>query len=498
MRTIRTVIGHDWLLLTRNRSLWLLTGILVLTWAYALYYGQAVMSKQHDTLTQLETLDNSTKTAFRSLFQRTHRPDTIRADGNLLTSPLATESYLVNNVAVNTPSAWAALVIGQRDVWPQYRKVSGRSLFFDGNGVVLEEAYGEIMNPQRLVAGNFDWAFVLVYLLPLLIIALGYNVLSQESELGTLPLLAMLPLPVWHLVAWRLLFRWSLVMGLVSVLTIVGLYLVGGSPIRETGTVIGWVGYLTLYTGFWFGLCFWVAARRGTSAMNALALLAVWVAALFIIPALVNAYTTLRYPVTNRVTLLDGLRETTDGLWAQPSPLTFGPFFAEFPQYKKTVPDLFTDADMQRMATNPALRQFYAEKFFVWHHALSRLVSGRYDAYAAGRVARYRAGDLWRWVNPAVTMQEALSELAGSGYRQHEAFQRAVSQYHRQVMNYSNGLTFSAKPLTLADYIRYPAFALPPPSGDDTASAARPLLVLSALVWLIGWLSWRRQTNRPV
>ena len=51
----------------------------------------------------------------------------------------------------------------------------------------------ELENPQRLLSGRLDLAFVLIYLYPLLILAISYNLLSAEQEQGTLALLLSQP-----------------------------------------------------------------------------------------------------------------------------------------------------------------------------------------------------------------------------------------------------------------------------------------------------------------
>ncbi len=79
----------------------------------------------------------------------------------------------------DAPLAIAA--VGLSDLYPHAFKVSAGSkdsfLFVD-----------EIANPAHLLSGSFDLAFVIVYLYPLLLLALCYNVLSGEQEQGTLAL----------------------------------------------------------------------------------------------------------------------------------------------------------------------------------------------------------------------------------------------------------------------------------------------------------------------
>ena len=65
----------------------------------------------------------------------------------------------------------------------------------------------EIENPNRLLAGRFDLAFVIVFLYPLLILTLSYNMLSAEQEQGTLALTLSQPVSLRTLVSGKVLLR---------------------------------------------------------------------------------------------------------------------------------------------------------------------------------------------------------------------------------------------------------------------------------------------------
>ena len=52
---------------------------------------------------------------------------------------------------------------------------------------------GEVESPLNLMVGRFDLTFVVIYLLPLLVLALSFNVLSEEREQGTLALTCCSP-----------------------------------------------------------------------------------------------------------------------------------------------------------------------------------------------------------------------------------------------------------------------------------------------------------------
>jgi ABC-2 type transport system permease protein len=75
----------------------------------------------------------------------------------------------------------------------------------------------DIENPSHLLSGHFDLAFVIVYLFPLLIFALSYNLLSAEREIGTLRLLMSQPLALRTLVPGKVLVRAGALLALAVV-----------------------------------------------------------------------------------------------------------------------------------------------------------------------------------------------------------------------------------------------------------------------------------------
>ena len=233
MKNISTIFRFEWQQLVRAKLMrWLLLLITACS-CYAIYYGNQSISRQVQNIAFLEHLSDSTKQVFHNYFTNKQVADSMRfgwADMNSLYDGFTTENYLENNIAVNKPNRLSHLSIGQRDVYPVYRKVTARSLYYDGNGISLDDKYAETNNPHKLLAGNFDLSFVFLYLFPLLIIALCYNILSQEKEQGTFPILNTQPVALIQIVVYKFLFKFILVVALVFIYSLLG-YLF--SPVKQ-------------------------------------------------------------------------------------------------------------------------------------------------------------------------------------------------------------------------------------------------------------------------
>ncbi|RZK58689.1 MAG: ABC transporter permease, partial [Hymenobacter sp.] len=105
--------------------------------------------------------------------------------------------------AVKAPFALQALAAGQSGVQPWYYKV-----YVTKKQYLVHES--EIDNSFLQFIGAFDFSFVVVYLLPLLIIVFTYNILSAEKEQGTWVLLKTSNQSIARLLLGRLAIRFGL------------------------------------------------------------------------------------------------------------------------------------------------------------------------------------------------------------------------------------------------------------------------------------------------
>jgi cell division protein FtsW (lipid II flippase) len=75
-------------------------------------------------------------------------------------------------------------------------------------------------NPHRLLIGRFDAAFVVVFLVPLFIIALTYSLIAGERERGTLALLLAQPVTLPALITAKLAPRVIIVVALLALIAV--------------------------------------------------------------------------------------------------------------------------------------------------------------------------------------------------------------------------------------------------------------------------------------
>ena len=221
--TLRTVLRNEWRLLVADRALVLALLGFVLLFGYALANGLAWTDFQDRTLSLVRSGNVERVEALGTELEAI-------ANGALPSSPFRdprSPTVLGGasgaHTAVLEPGPLTALAVGQTDLLPWYYDVS----IYTNESSLLQN--GEIENPLNLLVGRFDLAFVTVYLLPLLILALGFNVLSGEREQGTLALTLSQPVSVRSVVSAKLLFRAILVIGLALGASAVGMLASAGS-----------------------------------------------------------------------------------------------------------------------------------------------------------------------------------------------------------------------------------------------------------------------------
>lgn len=309
------------------------------------------------------------------------------------------------------PAPLAGLAVGQSDLLPYYFKVTT-----DSRETVT--AATEIENPHRLLAGRFDLAFVITYLYPLLILALAYSLLSGEREQGTLALALSQPVALSTLAAIKVGVRSALLLALLTMLALAGL-VVTGADLTESSTALRftlWIAAVGVYGAFWFATAVFVGSLGRGSATNAMTLAGVWLGLVLIVPASLNLVAAVLYPVPSRVEMVQAVREASDAATAEGSRL--------LAKYYEDHPELAADSSEQ------AMRDFNLLRVAV-NDDVERRVAPELERFDAQLDRQRRLVARLRFLSPAILVQEAMSDLAGTGAARHRHFLGLVDEYHR-------------------------------------------------------------------
>ncbi|MFK7979440.1 MAG: hypothetical protein AB8G86_05635 [Saprospiraceae bacterium] len=123
--------------------------------------------------------------------------------------------YYIRFGIVNETPALAGLSIGHRDIQASVKTVNIRNLEEQKHSTKL-------LNPFYQLLGNMDFSFVLIYLFPLIIIGLCFNLLSEEKEGGTWRLILSQSDNPLRVLRTKLFLRLGSVLAILWLLLVIG------------------------------------------------------------------------------------------------------------------------------------------------------------------------------------------------------------------------------------------------------------------------------------
>ncbi|RAJ31927.1 DUF3526 domain-containing protein [Pedobacter cryoconitis] len=425
---------------------------------YSLYNGQRFVESQ---LTGLDTLVNNQQAHVQELISRFHT-DTTTAKGKMLARqaglPQVVE-FKAPPIATNPPAGLALMAIGQRDLLPYFDIISSKR-------DVLTPPNAEIANPEKLASGNFDFSFVLIYLFPLLIIILSYDLFSREAEQQTDRLLAVQSGEIKCILFHKILFRLLFVSLLTNILSFIGLFIHPASTALHLPDVLLWFLVTNSYLLFWFAVCWLMIILRKSSQLNALVLLGIWLLLTLILPAVMNKIAALKHPMPLRTELVSSQRETMVHTWEMPIPGLLQEFYRNNPQYLS----LKTDGDTA----------IYGNKRFVaYYDLLGRRMNKNVQEYTTAAAKHNAWLSQMAWFNPVAQMQALLNSTAKTGLSDYLYYQNQTSIFQNQWVKLMNSYLLSNKKLSLAEVQHLPTFH---PAEDQTR--ALRILISTLSIWL--------------
>lgn len=362
-------------------------------------------------------------------------------------------AYYTFHLTSDRPSALAFAALGQRDVQPYVLRV--RLL-----GLQAQLYESEIINPELALPGPFDFAFVLIYLAPLIVIALMHDLVTGERETGRLRLLSSLPPRPGGLWLRRAGLRYGL--GLLALLLPLGVGgVVAGAPLVGIAALSL---IAALYLAFWFGLGLLVAARGRTSAGAATALVGCWIVLTLLIPAAANAVITRAIPAARGVDLALAQREAVHHAWDVPKDEIFRPFFVKRPEWRDTP---------------PVTERFHWKWYYAMHEMGDDAVAPQRAEYRRALAGRQAWTSALGWLSPAAAVQTLAHRIADTDLPAHLAYQDSIVAFHDRLKTFYYPYLFEDRPFDRPDFAALPAWQARPGTGSVPVS---PLVALTLLV----------------
>lgn len=233
--------------------------------------------------------------------------------------------YYAKFAYINTLNPLAGLSIGQADINPTVKRITIKTF-------EAQKYDTDLVNPMNLQSGNLDLSFVIIYLFPLLVIVLTFNVLSEETETGTWRLVTVQTTSKLGFIIYKLLIRFVLLYTILIFLFFIAKLVLN---LSFNVNFFWMMGLSMLYILFWFTLTFFIIIFKKSSGFNALLLLSVWLVLIILLPAGINAYVSSKYPVPEALSTAIAQRDGYHTKWDTDKLATIEKFYKHYPQFTK-------------------------------------------------------------------------------------------------------------------------------------------------------------------
>ena len=367
--------------------------------------------------------------------------------------------YLFHPVA-QTPSVWTTLFRGERDESPSHLRV--RLL-----GLQTQLNASDPVNADTLLSGQFDLAFVWLFLMPLLIAAMGVNVLADEKSSGRWSML-LSQVAQGRTIINRKLAMPALILAAVNIM-ILALAVVL-TDLYLSWALVGVTVLVLLYQLCWWLICRWIVMLDRSASFNYLAFLSIWLFFSFVIPGLSYLYQLKQQKPGADAAIVFEQRQYMNDSWDRDKYADFADFLERFPTWSDTAP-LGDEFDW---------RWYYAMQ-----HMSDVVVADYVQQRVASKKASYEQGVLFSWFSPVISLQYGLNRLADADTPAYLNFIEQGSDYHRQLEDFLWSFLFFNKPFEKVDFEHMPDFSYesdPKPWMD--ATLLKLLLIMGVFVAL--------------
>lgn len=452
-------------LLIRSQWIQVLSILLLVLFGFAVFNGQQKAKKRQADISKVQQqVKTSDETMLKLLDSVEQGLEVSVPRWRLPNSPMT----IGNNYPRLThmsPHHWTFISTGQSDMYAHYVKPTVR-----GND--FELSFTEMTSPTQLLFGSFDLAFVIVYLLPLIIIAFSFNVLSNERESGSLKLLASQPISIktWVLQKLGLRFLWLAVIVLITISIVFILNAL--NPFAEIMTFLGLLGVIFSYMLFWFALAFLTNITGMNSAKNALSLIGLWILFVLLLPTVVNQLGNSMYPMPSRNVMVNEMRTIK----------------AEAIKRQDEILDNYL-RDHPEFAINDKTQ----DRSF-WHRymASQELIKEELHPIISSYDVQLRKQQEWleqlKWISPAMSVQETLNHMAGTSTVDYENFRTQVVTFSETWRSHLIPFLYNNQEFSKSDYDTLPQFKYEQKSYSSVGTISI-LLGITLLIFGVGFFA---------
>ncbi len=380
-------LSREFIFLLKDKGLilWLVVG--VLSASLAVILGIAEISQQRQTIANLIESD------------REERQVAIAKQ-----SDWGGVAYYSFHLTYDEPSRFAFAALGQRDQLPWKHRV--RMLALEGQ---IHESDSD--HPEFALVGRFDYAFVVCFLAPLLIILLLHDLRSREREEGRYEWLTATS----NTIASPWILRSSIKFGLFTICLLVPLW-IGGLVSQTKISVVALASVVTvLHLVFWGLICLLIDRFNFSSSVNLVLGILVWVLLAILSPVVMRTFidSKVKIPVGGEILLTQ--REAVNDAWDLPKEATMNEFLKRHPEWTN-----YSKID----------RPFEWKWYYAFQQVGDQEVETLSAAYRDGRKLKDEMASKLSWLSPPALMERTFQKLARTDTRASLNYEDRIRNFH--------------------------------------------------------------------
>ncbi len=428
----------------RTKEVWISLLLITLLGVIGIIIGDKHLERQEDAIAEVKT----------------HQKQHFDRQVSLHNKDLGLLLYYTKFAYVNTVNSLAGISIGQADVNPTIKQITIKTF-------EAQKYDTDLVNPMNLQSGNLDLSFVIIYLFPLLVIVMTFNIVSEETETGTWNLVVIQARSKLGFIIAKLLIR------LMLLYTIL-LFLFGIAKLilnLPLDTHFFWMlGLSMLYIFFWFTLTFFIISFKKLSGFNASLLLSIWLVLIILLPAGVNAYVSSKYPVSEALSTAIAQRDGYHVKWDTDKLATIEKFYQHYPQFKKY--------------------GYPIDGFsWLWYYAMQQMGDddSRKQQNALNKKIKLREQTSKRIASiiPNMHLQLLFNQLAGTSMSQQMDYLNATNAFHEKLRLFFYPKIFEDKHADTIDWNQFKPEYYDVEVNLQPMQSMIPLIIASIIMLLI-------------
>lgn len=307
----------------------------------------------------------------------------------------------------------------------------------------------DIKNPVQLMFGQLDPTTVLILLVPLLIIAYAYNILSGERESGTLKIVYIQAQSLQKWMAAKVLLPATILFGFFLLETIILLIAYGVNWLQQPVHVVLFSLLLLFYILFWFGLALLLNLSKRSSANNAVLLVGCWLLFTFILPSLFNMLAYQSFGVPSRISFITTYRNAYGEAERGDRQEVLNKYFFDHPELVKP------DTSNKKFAGNA-----FPKASAIFYEHVYEVAEPVYADYMRKHQSANRFAGAASFLSPATLMQNGLNEISNTSQQQFLAFQDSATRFRMTYLRWVKSKLVQDKELTWSEVDKLPSFEM--------------------------------------